>query len=106
MLDLDKIINQFKYLETIQEVVINNLDKEMNFIILNNIIDDFKIENLFEQIINLFPCDKVENLLKKLGCYYYNVNSDLVKFYVDTYLEMYYDEEDYEKGKNKLLKRT
>ncbi|MBR3661368.1 MAG: hypothetical protein IKN63_05695 [Bacilli bacterium] len=96
---INEIIEISKRIQLLQEDIIRGLDNEINIIIEKRIVDDNRVSYLFDKITNLFPCNQVESLLKKLSHYYYNINYNLVMFYIDTYLDMHYDKEDIQKLK-------
>ena len=100
--DLDEIIQCIKNLESIQQVVVDDLKIKINNIIKNNITDDKMVEHIYDNLINLLQTKEVEKLFKKLSKYYYFVNPNLVCEYVNLYRELYIDDFDYPKTLNKI----
>ena len=96
---LDNIKNAIKDILLMQENLLLFIEEDIDEIIENNIIDDKRVEELFEQLLNLFQTDDILNLFKKLGNYYYKINKELVIYYYNFYQEMYLDED------KKILKK-
>ena len=92
--NIEELVKMIKEIDNLQQIVLKNLNREINYIINNKIVDDKKVESLFEDLLNLLQSKRVLNLYKKLGRYYYFVNSSLVDEYVNIYIDMYCDNED------------
>lgn len=78
----------------LQKDTVKDLEIEINYIINKRIIDDNRVANVFDSLLNLLQTDEVLILFKKLGRYYYYVNPYLVCDYVNFYKEMYLDNDD------------
>lgn len=87
---LKECINKLIFM---QEDIVFFLEEEIDEIIEKNIIDDKRVEDIFERLLNLFQTDEVFNLYKKLGRYYYYINKELVIEYCNLYKELYLDED-------------
>ena len=77
----------------LQYVVILDIRNKIEYVINNQIKDDKIIENILEDLLNLFQTDETLSLYKKLCRYYYEINPHLVIDYVYLYKEMYLDDE-------------
>ena len=91
--DLESITKMIENLIKLQNKVLIYLEKDINNFIKLKIKNDILAERLFEQLLNLFQTDRVFNLYKKLGVYYYNINPKLVEDYFEIYKEFYLDDE-------------
>lgn len=98
------ITPQIKYLLTIQNKVIEDLELRINYIIDNHIIDIHYIESTLDKLLNLIQTDKTVLLYKKLCHYYYFINKEHALEYVQFYLEMYPEEK--ENIKKKINKKS
>ena len=94
--ELKEICNLIKEVMSLQDGYILSLEREIDFIILNKIVDDNKVATIFDNLLNLLQTDKTLELYKKLCRYYYFVNPRLVTDYVYCYKEMYIDEDEKE----------
>ena len=95
---MDDILNIAKELSEIYEISYNIIKLEVLFIIENNITDIKIIENCLDRLLDI-PTDKGFMLLNKLCDYYSNIDKEGAKFYLDSYREMYGEED------KKLIKK-
>ena len=91
-MEYDDIKNTINKILLMQENIVIFIKDEIDNIIENNIIDDKRIEKLFDQLINLFQTEEVFNLFKKLSNYYYKINKQLVRDYCNFYKDLYLED--------------
>ena len=95
MMDDYKLIkDSINNLISLQNDYLKYLESKIDSFIEDKIINDKEVEELFESLLNLFQTDKVLELFKKLGRYYYFINKELVLDYFNLYKEMYLDSDE------------
>ena len=101
-MNIDDLKNEIDNIISIQKIIVLDISKKIDYIILNKIVNDNYIEKIFDELLNLFPTDDIIKLYKRLAIYYYKFNSELVCDYISYYNEMYL--EDNEIDIKKLVK--
>lgn len=89
---MDEILELAKELNELYEISYKHLRVEVNNIIKNRITDKHIIEKCLDELLNI-PTDKCYELLKLLCEYYSLIDKDSAKFYLETFDEMYGDDD-------------
>ncbi len=89
-MDDKQLINNIKDLDKLQRIKMRLVNNEIYEIITNNIIDDNKIEHLFDDILDLYYWfgPDVDHIFEELYNYYKNINNKITKDYQGFYLEL------------------
>lgn len=99
----DEIIKSINNVLSLQDDYLKSIEKDINLIISNKIIDDSRVEKLLDNLLNLLQTDKVLYLFKKICKYYYYINPVLIIEYCYIYNNLYLDDnEKYLKKMSKL----
>ena len=83
-------IEKIKELHKLQKTKLKLVTNEIYYVISNNIVNDNKIEHLFDDILDLYYWfgSKIDPLFDELYNYYKNINNEITKDYKGFFLEL------------------
>jgi len=84
----------------LQDKALIYVEHDINNFIKFKMKNDVIAERFFDKLLDMFQTQRVLDLYKKLGEYYYNINPKLVEDYMKIYNEFYLNDKD-EKIKKK-----
>lgn len=89
----DELRGMFNGLMGLYDQAYGEIRKDVEYIVLNDIRDDYILEHVFDKIINI-PTDKCYELFVELCDYVSHFNEEMVEDYKDIYNELYGDDKE------------
>ena len=88
--EYDELNGMFSKLMDLYDLAYEDIKRDVEYIILNGIRDEYIIEKLFDNVINI-PTDKCYKLFVDLCAYVSRFNKGIVNDYIDVYKDLYGD---------------
>ena len=89
--EYDELNGMFSKLMDLYDLAYEDIKRDVEYIILNGIRDEYIIEKLFDNVINI-PTDKCYKLFVDLCAYVSRFNKEIVNDYIEVYNDLYGDD--------------
>ena len=89
--EYDELNGMFSKLMDLYDLAYEDIKRDVEYIILNDIRDEYIIEKLFDNVINI-PTDKCYKLFVDLCAYVSRFNKGIVNDYIEVYNDLYGDD--------------